>query len=454
MKKILLAAVSGALLLGCSSDKTVVNGRIEGYNGEFTEFFLPDSTVEGGFREIVVEVNEDGTFTAEFDLPESYYDAPFFVDKFMFRTCIEKGKTYEAWFDVTKPGVETGFGFTGEGAAENEFTRDWWNGFGLANLFISEYCDEVSDFASYKAAIRSQADVFRARLDTVGNAGFTAYYAPLIDKAVDSYSFYYPYVAVRNGLDAFADKDFQVYREEDICASMSDREYADFFNSVASMIAGTYTDMDLLEVVRIGEKTTSDPSRNNFAMTSLLTTYMNYGGQTNLKAAYDYYKSVCKDPNYVSQVDNIYKSTSVLVKGAAAPEIEFTDVNGKTYTLSDFKGKALYVDMWASWCGPCCEEIPYLAELYRELGPDSDIRCISISIDENRQDWVNKLAEENAEWPQFIVTAKGQEQVAGDYNIRSIPRFMLFDASGRIVSVNAPRPSTPDIRTILEDLLK
>ena len=192
MKKILLAAVSGALLLGCSSDKTVVNGRIEGYNGEFTEFFLPDSTVEGGFREIVVEVNEDGTFTAEFDLPESYYDAPFFVDKFMFRTCIEKGKTYEAWFDVTKPGVETGFGFTGEGAAENEFTRDWWNGFGLANLFISEYCDEVSDFASYKAAIRSQADVFRARLDTVGNAGFTAYYAPLIDKAVDSYSFYYP----------------------------------------------------------------------------------------------------------------------------------------------------------------------------------------------------------------------------------------------------------------------
>lgn len=215
-----------------------------------------------------------------------------------------------------------------------------------------------------------------------------------------------------------------------------------------------FQDMKQMEVVRIGEKTTSDPSRNSFAMTSLLTTYMNYGGQTNLKAAYDYYKSVCKDPNNVSQVDNIYKSTSVLVKGAEAPEIEFTDADGKTYTLSDFKGKALYVDMWASWCGPCCEEIPYLAELYKELGPDSDIRCISISIDENRQDWVDKLAGENADWPQFIVTAKGQEQVDGDYNIRSIPRFMLFDAGGRIVTVNAPRPSTPDIRTILEDLLK
>ena len=67
------------------------------------------------------------------------------------------------------------------------------------------------------------------------------------------------------------------------------------------------------------------------------------------------------------------------------------DIDGKTYTLSDFNGKALYVDMWASWCGPCCEEIPYLAELYEELGPDSDIQCISISIDEGRQDWLDKL---------------------------------------------------------------
>ena len=71
-----------------------------------------------------------------------------------------------------------------------------------------------------------------------------------------------------------------------------------------------------------------------------------------------------------------------------------------------------------------------------------------------RQDWLDKLGEENPAWPQYLVTGKGQEQVANDYNIRSIPRFMLFDAQGRIITVDAPRPSTPDIKAILEELIK
>ena len=350
--------------------------------------------------------------------------------------------------------METDFKFIGEGAAENEFTRDWWNGFGAAYLFLESCGDDVSDFKSYRAHIDSQAAVFAERLDTIGNPGLKEYYTPLIKQCVDSYCFYYPFVAAHNGTDPFADADFETFRQTDACADMTEQEFAEFYNGVAGMIAATFNDLDLLRVVKIGEKTTLDPNRNEFAMTSLLTSFMNMAGQNNLKAAYDYYKKVCKTPDYVSQVESIYKTSSVLVKGAEAPEIEFTDIDGKTYTLADFMGKALYVDMWASWCGPCCKEIPYLAELYEELGPDSGIQCISISIDEGRQDWLDKLGEENPAWPQYLVTEKGQGQVANDYNIRSIPRFMLFDAQGRIITVDAPRPSTPDIKAILEELIK
>lgn len=454
IKKLIVIAAAGAVLLSCNSKQTVFNGKIEGYNGEFTEFFLPDSTVEGGYREIVIDVNEDGTFSSKFTLPESQYHAALFVDRVMFSTCIEQGKTYNAWFNVTDPSIETDFRFIGEGAAENEFTRDWWNGFGAAYLFLESCGDDVTDFKSYRALIDSQAAGFAERLDTIGNPGLKEYYTPLIRQCVDSYSFYYPFVAVHNGADPFADVDFEAYRQTDACSGMTEQEFAEFYNGVAGMIAATFNDLDLLQVVKIGEKATLDQSRNEFAMTSLLTSFMNMAGQNNLKAAYEYYKTVCKTPGYVSQVESVYKTSSVLVKGAEAPEIEFTDIDGKTYTLSDFNGKALYVDMWASWCGPCCEEIPYLAELYEELGPDSDIQCISISIDEGRQDWLDKLGEENPAWPQYLVTGKGQEQVANDYNIRSIPRFMLFDAQGRIITVDAPRPSTPDIKAILEELIK
>ena len=391
IKKLIVIAAAGAVLLSCNSKQTVFNGKIEGYNGEFTEFFLPDSTVEGGYREIVIDVNEDGTFSSKFTLPESQYHAALFVDRVMFSTCIEQGKTYNAWFNVTDPSIETDFRFIGEGAAENEFTRDWWNGFGAAYLFLENCGDDVTDFKSYRALIDSQAAGFAERLDTIGNPGLKEYYTPLIRQCVDSYSFYYPFVAVHNGTDPFADADFEAYRQTDACSGMTEQEFAEFYNGVAGMIAATFNDLDLLQVVKIGEKATLDQSRNEFAMTSLLTSFMNMAGQNNLKAAYDYYKKVCKTPGYVSQVESVYKTSSVLVKGAEAPEIEFTDIDGKTYTLSDFNGKALYVDMWASWCGPCCEEIPYLAELYEELGPDSDIQCISISIDEGRQDWLDKL---------------------------------------------------------------
>lgn len=449
----MILAVSGALLLGCSSGKTTVNGTIEGYSGEYTEFFLPDSTVEGGFRNIEVKVNEDGTFKAVLDLPHSYYDAPLFVDRVMFRTCIEKGKTYTARFNVTDPSVETDFSFTGEGEKENMFTRDWWNGFGIPYYFLGN-CGEVTDFSSYKAEIDAQAKEMSAKLDSTGNKGLIEYYRPMILDRVNSYSFYYPYVAAHNGIDGLQDKGYQDYLAQDVCSGMSSAEFEGFFNTVASNIAATYNDIDLLKVIKIAEKTTSDPSRNNFAMTSMFMSFLSMAGQNNIGDAYEYYKTVCKDTAYTSQIEKLFRSASVLVKGADAPEIEFEDQSGKTYTLADLKGKALYVDMWASWCGPCCEEIPYLAKLYRELGPDSDIQCISISIDDNRQNWIDKLAEENAEWPQYLVTEKGQGQVADSYNIHSIPRFMLFDAEGRIITVDAPRPSTPGIQDKLRELLK
>ncbi len=370
----------------------------------------------------------------------------------MFRTCIEKGKTYNARFDVSDPSVETGFEFIGEGAAENRFTRDWWNGFGIPYIFL-QHCGPVSGFKAYRSYIDAEAGEFIARLDSIGNPGMKEFYLGEIRKKTSSYLFYYPYVAMNAGVDPFTDKEFEAYIAGDVCSSMTEEEFAEFFNGVASMVASVYSGLDLLKVVKAGERTTLDPARNNFAMTSLMLAFISAAANNNLEAAYSYYKSVCKEKGYTDQVDGLYRSAVVLVKGAEAPEIEFTDADGRIYTLADFKGKALYVDMWASWCGPCCAEIPHLAKLYKDLGPGSGIECISISIDEDRNDWLGKLDEEKPEWKQFIVTEKGQKQVANSYNIRSIPRFLLFDAQGRIVTVDAPRPSTPDVRKLLDELL-
>ena len=156
------------------------------------------------------------------------------------------------------------------------------------------------------------------------------------------------------------------------------------------------------------------------------------------------------DSDLCTQIENAL----TLGEGAIAPEIEFEDIQEKKFNLSAFRGKPLYIDLWASWCRPCCAEIPYLAKLVDALGSDPEIVCISISIDENRDDWTAKLSEGDENWPQFIATAEGQRAISADYGVSGIPRFLLIDAEGKIVSVNAPRPSSPDIRETLVEMLR
>ena len=92
--KLLVASLASLIFLtGCGSDKIVFEGKIIGYNGEYTEFFLLNPEGEG-FIEVPFEINEDGTFSAEIDFPKSEFDARLFVDKFMFCTCVEQGQKY------------------------------------------------------------------------------------------------------------------------------------------------------------------------------------------------------------------------------------------------------------------------------------------------------------------------------------------------------------------------
>ena len=100
-----------------------------------------------------------------------------------------------------------------------------------------------------------------------------------------------------------------------------------------------------------------------------------------------------------------------------------------------------------------CQEIPFLAKYVESQGKDPEIVCISISIDDNRSDWTAKLDEEKPAWPQYIATKAGQESISGKYFVSGIPRFMLIDAEGNLVLINAPRPSDPDFAESIKSSL-
>ncbi len=140
-------------------------------------------------------------------------------------------------------------------------------------------------------------------------------------------------------------------------------------------------------------------------------------------------------------------------KGADSPKFNYPDINGKNVSLDDFKGKYVYVDVWATWCGPCKREIPFLKKLDNEY-KDKKIVFVSLSIDKmaDKDKWIKMVKDQNLQGVQIMADKEWKSDFATAYNIRSIPRFILIDKEGKILNDNAPRPSNPNLKELLNGL--
>ncbi len=136
--------------------------------------------------------------------------------------------------------------------------------------------------------------------------------------------------------------------------------------------------------------------------------------------------------------------------GMSAPDFIVQNRKGENVSLKDLKGKKIYIDIWATWCGPCIAEIPLLKQLEKDFH-NEDIAFVSISID-NKKDfekWKKFIEIKELGGTQLIADGELQSDVMRNYNITGIPHFLLLSDDGTIISANAPKPSDPKIRDIL-----
>ncbi|WKK66141.1 TlpA disulfide reductase family protein [Lutimonas zeaxanthinifaciens] len=141
-----------------------------------------------------------------------------------------------------------------------------------------------------------------------------------------------------------------------------------------------------------------------------------------------------------------------LPKGAASPVFtDYENFSGGTTSLTDLKGKYVYVDVWATWCGPCKAEIPSLKKV-EKMYHDKNIAFVSLSIDDDRshggsweqanKDWRKMVEEKELGGIQLFAPEGWKSDFVEAYKIRGIPRFILIDPEGNIVTPSAPRPSS------------
>ena len=211
-----------------------------------------------------------------------------------------------------------------------------------------------------------------------------------------------------------------------------------------------------VQYLTILKKRVSNQEVIDYMADNYMARYMENGADAYLPTTLEIYQQTTSNQKKVEEYKEMSKEIARLLPGNAAPDFAVKDVNGKSLKFSDIigKGKAVYMDIWATWCGPCCAEIPFMEKLAEHYAGNSKIEIISISIDEKQDKWKKKLEADKPEWRQFIVPDGFKSELCREYKINGIPRFMLFDKDGKIINVNAPRPSDDSIISYLDSQLK
>lgn len=143
------------------------------------------------------------------------------------------------------------------------------------------------------------------------------------------------------------------------------------------------------------------------------------------------------------------KDTSAYAAKLAAYQYQFADTAGVQHSLKEFKGKYVYLDIWASWCYPCRKEYPSLRELADNIDPRK-IAVISISIDQQEYRWKGGMMGYGIN--QGIQWWAHDTAFVTDFRVDRIPRFILLDKQGKVMRFSMTRPSDAQTITFLKNL--
>ncbi len=171
-------------------------------------------------------------------------------------------------------------------------------------------------------------------------------------------------------------------------------------------------------------------------------------------SVYRQFMKVSQHARHKTEIEKIYDNFKRYTANAQAPAFSYEDIKGTKVHLKDLRGKYVYIDVWATWCGPCKREIPFLSDI-EDKYKGKDIWFVSLSVDTqaDKDKWKDYVETHHLKGIQLIADNAFDSDFIKKFNINAIPRFILIAPDGKIVSANAKRPSDPGLQQELDKLL-
>ncbi len=455
MKKLSLIVLV-LFIISCKQEEkpqyTLINGTVQNNTAE-TVF------VRGNSFETRIQIGENGTFADTLRIKEDgFYDM--YVGRKRTGIYLEKGKNLSVNLNADE--FDETLKYSGDLANINNFlaAKYLWN---EKNLDFKEV------FSMDEENFLKQLNNNQKRIDSLYTANKISndnFKNKLAEE--DKYS---RAIMLENYKDAHryysGEQDFSVSGNfYDELKNINYNDTLAYRNSVAyqNLLDAHFTRLVNEETFESGNnnqtvmylKKVNEALPNGYAKDKIMSTYLQFGLKPDgsLDEAYNIYKNSSPNPENLAKITEHYNKLKTITEGSPSPTFNYENHKGGTTDLAALKGKYVYIDVWATWCGPCLREIPSLKEVEKDY-QNKNVQFVSISIDEAKDydKWKTMVTEKQLGGIQLMADNNWKSKFVEDYAIMGIPRFILIDPQGNIVSADAPRPSDPELRKTFDGLM-
>lgn len=211
----------------------------------------------------------------------------------------------------------------------------------------------------------------------------------------------------------------------------------------------TLTDISL----QIVDQNIYDEEIRNYLSYVTIKNYLSQGPEEPIDELHGKFRNICKDGKMLADVRQAMDQLTLLRDGLETAHFKALDITGTLVSSEEFLGKVVYLDLWATWCRPCRQQLSHLDSL-RQSYKKEDIVFVSISLDEDQNAWKSLIGNGTLGGVQLIVGDGWDNSLRHRYMVEELPRYILIDRTGVIVNANAPPPSSKEVLKQITSLLQ